>query len=172
MPRFAGYHPLTRRRWGSTRYAVRTARPRRVRVQRTRYGGAPAALRAALRLWCVQRAAGGRRVRVARAYSTVAHQPPCEPPCASGAYSTPEAGTRSPCVQYVGPRGKLPCASGAYSTARRRLVRVARAYSTWRPRDVRVSLGEVSQPRSITEAYPSGKLAARARGSACNRARG
>ena len=33
-----------------------------------------------------------------------------------GTYGTPEAGTRTACVQCVGPRGKLPCASGTYST--------------------------------------------------------
>ena len=31
-------------------------------------------------------------------------------------YGTPEAGTRTPYVQCVGPRGQLPCASGTYST--------------------------------------------------------
>ena len=32
-----------------------------------------------------------------------------------GTFGTPEAGTRTPYVQCVTPRGKLPCASGTYS---------------------------------------------------------
>ena len=33
-----------------------------------------------------------------------------------GTYPTPEAGTCTPYVQYVGPGGKPPCASGTYPT--------------------------------------------------------
>ena len=33
-----------------------------------------------------------------------------------GTYPTPEAGTRTPYVQYGGPWGKPPCASGTYPT--------------------------------------------------------
>ena len=33
-----------------------------------------------------------------------------------GTYPTPEAGTCTPYVHYVGPGGKPPCASGTYPT--------------------------------------------------------
>ena len=35
---------------------------------------------------------------------------------ARGTYGTPEAGTCTPYVQYVGPGGRPPCASGTYPT--------------------------------------------------------
>ena len=86
-----------------------------------------------------------------------------------GTHRTPEAGTRTPYVQCVAPRGKPPCASGAYGTQEAgartstRGVRVStggrcgrlrparqavRTYSTvqpartvQRPKGVRVSIG-------------------------------
>eukprot|EP00964_Phaeocystis_antarctica_P096845 scaffold63078_cov66-Phaeocystis_antarctica.AAC.2 len=50
---------------------------------------------------CMVRAARPRLARVRRAYSSAC--PRGKPPCASGAYSTQEAGTRSPYVQHGGP---------------------------------------------------------------------
>ena len=69
-------------------------------MQRT-YGGAPAALR----LWCVQRAAGGRRVRVPRTYSAWHLRVSCPAPLAR----------RWPL--------SLPWPLSPRATARRRLVR-------------------------------------------------
>ena len=68
--RYAGYHPLTRRLWRTTRYALRTARPRLVRVPSTysTYGtwGPGASCPAPL-----VRTARRRLVRVARTVRTV-----------------------------------------------------------------------------------------------------